>query len=132
MQLSVRLLSDVQSVNAMELASDLVLTSGDPQSVFVQIVDVRRQRQYPDCPAVRYMPAAGATMSLVFDSIDDAKKVTKVATQPFPEDGSIWSVDLTVQDTEKLRGTVSLVFTLTIGTRVLVGRLNAALLVTNV
>ncbi len=131
MQLSLRLLDDVQSVNSMELASELVLTSGDPQTVHVQLIDAGRQRVCADGPAVRYIPAAGATMSLVFDSIDDAKRVTKVASQPFATDLSVWSVDLTVQDTAKLRGTISLAFTLTIGTRVVSGRLNAALIVAN-
>lgn len=129
MKLSLRLLDDVASVNSMEAVTELSVTSGDPQTVFVQLIDAVRHRDDANAPAVRYMPAAGATMSLVFDNIDTAKKVTKVASQPFATDGSVWKVDLTTQDTAKLSGTVSLVFTLTEGTRVVSGRLQAALLV---
>jgi hypothetical protein len=75
------------------------------------------------------MPAAGALLSVVFDSIDVAKKITKVASQPFATDGSIWKVDLTTQDTAKLVGTVGMSFTLTEGTRVVTGRRLAALMV---
>jgi hypothetical protein len=128
MQLSLRLLDDVCDVNSFELASELAFTSGDPQDVYIQLVDATRARKTPDSPAIRYMPAAGATLSLLFDSIDIDKQVTKVATQPFV-DTSIWTVSLTAQDAAKLRGTVNMVFTLTIATRVVTGRLNAALTV---
>lgn len=130
MQLTLRLLDDVQNVNSWEPVTELNVTSGDPQTVYVQLINAARHRcGYENEAPMRYMPAVGATMSLIFDNIDAAKKVTKTASQPFSNDTSIWKVDLTAQETAKLAGTVAIVSTLTEGTRVVTGRLLAALLV---
>lgn len=129
MQLSFRLLEDVQNVNSMDAATEVSVASGDPQSVYLQLVDYGRLRSDPESPSVRYVPAVGALLSVIFENLDVAKKVTKVAAQPFATDGSIWKVDLTSQDTAKLAGTVSMSFTLTEGTRVVTGRRMAALMV---
>lgn len=131
MQLTLRLLDDAQNVNSWEPVTDLVVAAGDPQAIFFQVV-VNNPKRNAACGPVenmRYMPEAGATMSVVLDNIDVAKKVTKVAVQPFATDGSIWRVDLTSQDSTKLAGTVSVSFALTEGLRVVSGRLLAALTV---
>ena len=66
------------------------------------------------------MPAVGATLSVIFDNINDAKKVTRAATQPFAQDGSIWSVQ--VFSTDAIApGTVSLSLTLTEGPKITKG-----------
>lgn len=128
-QIAIRLLDDVQSVNSMELATEVSAAAGDPLTVNLQLVNTMRLSWDTNSPVVRYMPAVGATLSIVFENIDASKRITKVASQPFAQDGSIWRVDLTPQDTQKLRGTISLSYTLTEGTRVVSGRLLAAILV---
>ena len=128
-QITIRLLDDVQNVNSMEIATEVSGTAGEMMTVYIQLVNTTRQTCDTDSPVVRYMPAVGATLNVTFDNIDAAKRVTKVASQPFANDGSVWQVDLTAQDTAKVRGTVSLVFTLTEGARAITGRLLAAILV---
>lgn len=130
MQLSIRPLDDVQSVNSLESATQLSVSKGDPVTLYFQLIDaVRHKCGVSECPATRYMPAAGAALSLVLDSIDDAKKVTKTASQPFAQDPSIWKIDLQALDTAKLSGTISVAFTLTEGSLVRTGRILAAVLV---
>lgn len=128
-QIAIRLLDDVQSVNSLELATEVSVASGDPLTINLQLVNTMRLSWDLNSPVVRYMPAAGATLSITFENIDDSKRMTKVASQPFAQDGSIWRVELMSQDTAKLRGTISLGYTLTEGTRVVSGRLLAAILV---
>jgi hypothetical protein len=128
-QIAIRLLDDVQSVNSLELATEVSVASGDPLTINLQLVNTMRLSWDLNSPVVRYMPAAGATLSITFENIDSSKRMTKVASQPFAQDGSIWRVELMSQDTAKLRGTISLGYTLTEGTRVVSGRLLAAILV---
>jgi hypothetical protein len=128
-QIAIRLLDDVQSVNSLELATEVSVAAGDPLTINLQLVNTMRLSWDLNSPVVRYMPAAGATLSITFENIDISKKITKVASQPFAQDGSIWRVELMSQDTAKLRGTISLGYTFTEGTRVVSGRLLAAILV---
>lgn len=127
MQLTIRPLEDVQTVNSWRPATELVVSTGDPLEIVFQLVYAKNPCGGDEVR--RYMPATGATLTLVLDNLDNAKKVTKVATQPFSSDGSIWRVALTAQDTAKLAGTVTWLFTLTEGTRVVTGRLQAAMAV---
>lgn len=128
-QIAIRLLDDVQSVNSLELATEVSATAGDPLTINLQLVNTMRLSWDMNSPVVRYMPAVGATLSVTFENLDASKRITKIASQPFAQDGSIWRVDLMPQDTQKLRGTISLSYTLTEGTRVISGRLLAAILV---
>jgi hypothetical protein len=128
-QIAIRLLDDVQSVNSMELATEISVVAGDPLTVNLQLVNAMRLSWDLNSPVVRYMPAAGATLQVVFDNIDESKRVTKIASQPFAQDPSVWRVELMSQDTTKLRGTVGLKYTLTEGSRIISGRLLAALLI---
>lgn len=125
MKLGLRVLDDVQTVNSLEEATEVSVVSGDPVDLYFQLVDGLRDAA---SPAYRYMPTAGATLSLILDNLDIAKRVTKVASQPF-SDLSIWKVSLTALETAKLKGTVSLLFTLTEGSVSRNGRALAAVLV---
>lgn len=128
MQLTLRLLDDVQTVNSWEAVTEISVIAGDPQEIYVQLLDARKKACPSDGP-MRYMPAAGAELEVVLDSIDADKKVTKAASQPFANDASIWRIQLTAIESAKLAGTVNLVFSLTEGTRVASGRLMARVLV---
>lgn len=63
------------------------------------------------------MPPAGSTLAVTFLNVDDSKKLTRPASQPFPQDPSIWSVAILPSD--PLQGTVPLKFVLTEPSRVL-------------
>ncbi|NDD55968.1 hypothetical protein EBZ39_19240 [bacterium] len=58
------------------------------------------------------MPQSGSTLQVVLNNIDDAKRVTRTATQAFPNaDNSIWKVQVLSGD--KISGTVQMKLSLT-------------------
>lgn len=115
MLLSCRILDDVSGVNSYEYSSQLQITEGDTPDIYIQLINNALNR--PDQGFVpsgrRYCPSGTTsnTLSVTLDNIDDAKKYTKTATQPFDQDKSIWKITLTSSD--KIRGTVGLKLTLT-------------------
>ena len=113
MLLSARPLKDVTSVNSFEPATELEWTEGDTVDVYFQLIDSQLDKpEQGFSPAGRrYVPAAGATLSCVLENIDDAKQLTRLATQPFANDGSIWK--LSILGTDVIRGTPQLRLTLT-------------------
>lgn len=118
MLLSARFLQDVQGVNSWEPSSSLQWTEGDQLDMYFQLIDASLDRPeqgfYPS--GRRYVPATGATLSCVIENIDDAKKITRLASQPFVNDGSIWK--LSILGTDRIRGTPQMRITLTEGTKV--------------
>jgi hypothetical protein len=128
MLLSARILENVSGVNAFDYVNQVTLTEGDDQTtIYFQLVDMNRDRADQGyVPAGRrFIPASGATLQVTLDSIDSARKVVRAATQPFPEDRSIWSVSLFA--TDKVRGTVNMQLLLTEGTKVTRGLVLGAL-----
>lgn len=127
MLLSALMLKDVQSVNSYEPDTELSWTEGDALDVNFQLIDISLDRGnqgfYPE--GRRYVPAVGATLSCVIENIDDAKKVTRQAVQPFANDGSIWRLQILSSDA--IRGTPQLRLTLTEGSKVTRGLVRMAL-----
>jgi hypothetical protein len=128
--LSCRMLNSVSDVNHWDLVESLELSEGSlPDDVYLVLVDESQDRFHqgfsPD--GRRYCPPAGSTLSVTFDNLDDAKKVTRSATQPFPGDASIWKVALLTSDAGKIRGTVNLKLTLTEPSKTIKGALKAAM-----
>jgi hypothetical protein len=119
MLLSARILTNVNGVNDYDYADSAEFVEGDTPSIYFQLVDASRDRALEGfVPAGRrYVPASGATLQVVIDSVDDAKKVTRAASQPFANDPSIWRV--TVLTTDVIKGTKRLLLTLTEGSAVL-------------
>lgn len=115
MVLSVRVLSDVTSVNSYEYVDRGSWTKGDTTTLYIQLIDATKDRaERGFVPAGRrYCPASGATLTVTIDSLDSAKKITnRVATQPYPTlDPSIWAVAITSADT--IQGTCAIRVTLT-------------------
>jgi hypothetical protein len=127
MLLSARPLKDVQNVNSFEPDSQLSWTEGDVIDIYFSLVDLSldHPEQGFNPSGRRYIPSAGATLSVVIENIDDSKKLTRLASQPFAGDGSIWKLALTASD--KCRGTPQMRLTLTEGTKVTRGLLKNSL-----
>lgn len=126
MLLSGRMLNDVANVNSFEPVETLKATENDTIDVYFQLVDksldTPQQGFYPS--GRRYMPAAGATLQVVMQSIDGAKTLTRFAVQPFTQDPSIWR--LPVLSSDKIKGTYNLQLTLTEGGKVTRGVIQQA------
>jgi hypothetical protein len=126
MLLAARMLNDVASVNAYEVAEQVEFTQGDTVDVYFQLIDASLDKAVKGFVpgGRRYMPAAGATLSVKLDNIDDNVAVTRSAVQPFANDPSIWK--LPVLSTDRIIGTCALVLTLTEAGKVTRGRVEAA------
>lgn len=125
MYLSANLLDNVVGVNDWTVVPSIDMHEGDPLTVYVKLIDLSKDKD--NRPAGRrYIPAAGAFLGVVVQNVDDAKKLTKVATQPFPTDSSIWAFSIAGTDTS-VKGTVDLVLTLTEGATVRNTRIKCAL-----
>jgi hypothetical protein len=132
MLLSARMLDGVGSVNDYDYVDEVEFTEGDAVRVHFQLIDASKDKPLQQFKPAgrRFVPAVGATLKVTLANIDDDKGVVeRLAVQPYAGDASIWYVDIAA--TDKVRGTVDLVFKLTEGTRVTRGRLSAALAVDN-
>jgi hypothetical protein len=103
MILSALPLVDVCDANSWQPAKNVEFSVGDSPTIYFQLCDASKGMR-------RYMPAAGAILTCVVGNIDDAKKVTRLATQPFPLDPSIWV--LSILSSDPVRGTQNLTLTL--------------------
>lgn len=126
MLLDVRFLTDCTGVNAWSYAADAPSWyEGDTQALHFQLADLHAGCADAASKGRRYMPAPGATLAVEFMSLDTARNVIKIATQPFAQDPSIWRVDIATND--PIRGTVDLVITLTEGSVTRRARLRGAI-----
>lgn len=126
MLLSCRILENYVNVNNFEFATEAKFTEGDATDVYFQLIDKSRDRanEGVNPPGRRYIPESGATLSVTVDTLDDAKKITRVCSV-VSEDRSIWK--LTILATDTVRGTANLRLTLTEGVKVTRGSLETAL-----
>jgi hypothetical protein len=115
MLLSARMLEDLVDVNHFGFATQVEATEGDSPTFFIQLTDAGLDSAvWPR--GRRYMPQAGATLSVTLQVLDSGATVTKVATQPFAQDPSIWSFGLAAN--ECVPGTRALKLMLTEGLKV--------------
>lgn len=127
MLLSARLLNNVFNVNAFDVALETSFTEGDQLTIYLQLTDLLKDPEAKPFSGRRYVPANGATLQVVIKSVDTAKTLTKIATNPFPGDTSIWSFP--VLPTDGLKGSWSIQLVLTESGIVTRGRVEDALLV---
>jgi hypothetical protein len=123
------MLQDVASVNSYELTEEVEFTQGDTVDIYFQLVDASLDKAVKGFvpSGRRYVPAAGATLSVKLDNIDDNIQVTRAASQPFANDSSIWKVS--VLSTDRIIGTCAMVLTLTEAGKVTRGRIEAVVLI---
>lgn len=130
MLLSARLLKNCVNVNSFEPATNIRFTQGDNVQIFLQLIDLEKDRANDGYAPFgkRYVAASGAVLNITIPNIVTAPNslvVTKVATQPFAGDQSIWSFQ--VFPTDGLVGTYSLQLVLVEGAVTTNGRIDNAL-----
>jgi hypothetical protein len=97
MRLSAKMLKNALSVNYYQYEDQVNIIEGQDNEFYFQLVNLdlmtygKDSEALPDHP-LRYMPASGATVTASFDSLFDENKFEKSATQPFPQDPSIWKI----------------------------------------
>lgn len=126
MLLAAHLLKNVCSVNDYDQSDAIETTQGDPMTLFLRLVDLSQDR-FNKPVGRRYVPASGSTLTVVFKNLDDARQVTRVATQTFPtSDPSIWEVPILAADA--LVGTIDIGLSLLEGDVTITGGVKAAIL----
>ena len=125
------MLDSVGSVNDFDYVDQVQFTEGDAIDVYFQLIDSSKDKVLQQFKPAgrRLMPAAGATLQVTLDNLDDDKKLVRSATQPFALDPSIWK--LSILATDAVRGTVNLLLQLTESGKITRGRLDAGLAVAN-
>lgn len=108
MILSARFLTSVNSVNEFSYTPYAEFVEGDTLDLYFQLIDASKDTVeagfYPQ--GRRYVAADGATLQVTIDNINDARKVIRFATQPFPGDKSIWKIQILATDV--IRGTAGM------------------------
>lgn len=103
MRLSAKIMKNIVDINHWQHANQAIIVEGQANSIYIQLVDLDWStkaspeqsaafNQYP----IRYISQATTiTVEMQFLNIDDAQEFSVSASQPFPDDKSIWKVDLT-------------------------------------
>lgn len=95
MQLSSKLVKNLESVNSWAYTDSWTIgrdgSSGEAATFAFQIVDLDRE-------GIRYVPSAQATLEIIFPSLNNETVLTKVASFPYADDRSLWTVSLLSTD----------------------------------
>ncbi len=126
MLLSARLLNNVSSVNSYDSSFSTKFTEGDTVDIYLQLIDLNKDTS-SNPSGRRFVPATGAALTVTVKSVDTAKTLNKVCTNPYSGDLSIWKFSL--NSTDLAKGTFSLQLALTEGAVITRVRTDAALLV---
>lgn len=105
-------LVNVDSVNSFNYADIWKIYQGNTYSLYLQLQDVDRPvgftQTFTDQPRspfyLRYMPPASSTLSITINDLNQTNVVTKVASQSFSNDLSIWSFNLSASETANMSG----------------------------
>lgn len=95
MILKFKILSQASSVNSFYEVDTHKIVNGNATSIFFRLIQDRSEINQD---ALRYIPESGAQVSVTFNHIDASKVITRVATQPYTQDTSIWKVDILATD----------------------------------
>ena len=104
MLLSARVLKNLTTVNSFEYDDTIQWMEGDSLTLYFQLIDAELDLSAKgwNPSGRRYVPPATTTLTVVLENIDTGKTITRVATQPFTGDLSIWSIPILA--TDKARG----------------------------
>lgn len=81
--------------------NQIEVSPGETATVIMQLVDLTTVSE-SNRIGNRYMPATGATLSVTIQSNNSANVLTKVASQPFAQDASVWQITLNSTETAQL------------------------------
>jgi len=88
MKFSVKFLKNVANVNTFQYTSQWSISEGYSHVLYFQITDKLKDD-------LRYLSqATDLDVSVIFLDITESSEIIKVATQPFNDDRSIWSITL--------------------------------------
>lgn len=96
MLLGAVMLKNVQGVNSFQRTQQLTIRQGSPSTVYFQLVDLEQVDSYGQ--PLRYVPASGSSVTATIGSISAANVIQRVASNPFSDDKSIWSMNLLSTD----------------------------------
>lgn len=101
MQLSVKMLNSSSSLNSLMYQNQTFVSSGETKTIYFQLIDLDMSNG--NC-SQRFIPTSAATVSVNFISLDIAKNISKIASNPFADDRSIWAITLNSSETASLAG----------------------------
>lgn len=92
MKLSAKFLKNVSNINTFQYVNQWDISEGSANRLYFQIIDKLKD-------SLRFITQATTySVSVTFLSIDSSSEITKVATQPFADDKSIWYIDLSASE----------------------------------
>ena len=109
MRLGIQMLDSISTLNDLKFRNQIDILPGETSTVMFQLTNADA--------GMRYMPGTGSSVGIVIKSVNKAFTLTKAATQPFPQDLSIWSFNLNATETGSMAG-VNMFVTLTDGASV--------------
>ena len=87
-RLGVKTLKNYINVNSFDESSEWVVRENEANTLYFRLIDL-------DNDSLRYISKATVlSVSVTFPSIDDDEEFTVVATNPDPDDKSIFSIDI--------------------------------------
>lgn len=120
MRLGFRVLDSSSSLNNLQYLNQRIIVPGETTDIFVQLVDLNTVTDKSQW-GTRVMPATGATLNATINSVNDAFTLSKVMTQPFAQDPSIWKFSLLATETQNMAG-INMDLILTEGSNVSIAR----------
>lgn len=108
MRLNIKMIKNVANVNQWEYANEAYIQEGQANEFYFQIVDLDKTPEnksrvgiFPEYPMRYISQATSFSVSVTFESIDDAQEFSVNATQPFVDDRSICKVSLSASQSPK-------------------------------
>lgn len=98
MKLGFRVLDQVQDVNHLKKVETLEIVRGNATTLYLQLVSIIGNGVGEEDEELRYMPNTPATLCVEFHNLDGCLCRHRQATQPFPQDTSIWAVPIMTHD----------------------------------
>jgi hypothetical protein len=100
MQISARIINNYIDINHFDYGNEWTIRAGEPNTLYFQLIDLDMKARRPgDCcghpDGLRHLvQGTPAGVIVTFPSIDDAKKIEAIASNPSPLDTSVWSIQL--------------------------------------
>lgn len=127
MKLGAIILDETSLLNDLKPKNQAEIIPGETAVVIFQLIDQLKVSSDSKW-GQRYIPASGATLEATIKSLNSANTIVKGATQPFPDDKSIWQFTLTSAETQSMGG-INMTLTLTEGASVRKALMNNVIIV---